>query len=106
MKSDKKTPQTETEAKGGEVSNSKDGVVLHICSAYKECGKAKECRHAKPHECENVGMHRFNECYDSEPHKLMSCCLTVRDGKIPVSKTETCKCCGHSKHVTKYESIS
>ena len=79
---------------------------LRICTAYKECGKAQTCRHAKPHACEQKGMHRFSECYDSEPRKLLSACIPIKDGKIPVSKWETCKCCGHSKRVTEYEEIS
>lgn len=79
--------------------------IMRICSAFKECGKASTCPHGKPHVCEQVGMHRFSECYDSEPRKLLSGCIPIKDGKIPVSDWETCKCCGHSKYVTKYEPL-
>lgn len=72
--------------------------VLHVCSAHKECQiPADQCRHKTPHVCDEKGMHRFSECYTS---KIVSACLTIRDGKIPVSRWDTCPHCGRSEHLT------
>ena len=83
-------------------ANRNNRLVMRICSAYKTC-RVQGCRHKRPHECENRGMHRFSTCYDG---KKLSACLKITDGTIPVSRWETCAHCGHSEFLTKPEPIA
>lgn len=62
-----------------------------------------ECSHKVPHECGQVGMHRFSTCYTS---KINSACLTIVDGKIPQSRWKKCGCCNHSEFITEMVPIS
>lgn len=69
--------------------------VMRICNRAHLCVKAKECRHAKPHE---GSCGPSMPCHD-DPSGEISMCVKVEDGQFKTHHRDWCQhCAGRGYH--------